>query len=132
MPPEFVEPASGLRARGFLIPIYLQISADERPDQPGPDRALMICQITAAHIAFASAYVPWIARRQAAQTRGRDQLALNNFNHPPGSLGVEHHVMQADCENLIRTDRAITLIAVNHVIQTSGRFVPELLIETLF
>ena len=39
---------------------------------------------------------------------------------------------QADGENLVRPHRSISAVAIHHVIETAGRFIPELRAESYF
>src|SRR5262245_20622332 len=104
MPAESGEPEPGLLNRGFFIPVYSQISADKRPDQPGPDRALMIGPVTGSHIARVPADKPRVVRRETPQAHGREQLSLDDFQYFPGPISVEHCVAKTDGEDLVRPD----------------------------
>src|SRR5262249_7668713 len=72
-----LHPVTDSLARGRVEFVDLQIRLEERPQQPWPDRALVIRRIARALVAFIAAEVTWICGRQRAKSHRGEQFALD-------------------------------------------------------
>ena len=64
--PQFRQPLLRLLSRLGRSPIHLEISSDERPYQPWPNRTLMVGTVAAQRVSFETAVILRVAGRQAA------------------------------------------------------------------
>src|SRR5207302_1150313 len=106
-------------------PIHPLPRAHERTDQPWPDRALMIGAVAVVRIAFVSPAILWIGGREAAQSVRRQQMLLDNAQDTFRLVIGDHRVSQTHGKYLVRTNGTIATIAVDYIVKTAGRFVPE-------
>src|SRR5947207_910459 len=106
-------------------PIRAQIGSH----QPGPDRSLMISRVTLPRITFVAAGVFGIGWRKAAQSAGREQVALNYAQNVLRPGFREHGIRKTDTKVLVRLVRSIRFGSVNYFVQTPCRSIPESLIE---
>src|SRR5207248_723778 len=89
---------------------------DERPQQPRPDRALMISRVARVCVAFITRAIALRLRRERAQSVGREQFALDRLDCAPRTLTSNKRMRQTDGENLIRPDRSIRHALIAHAI----------------
>ena len=66
----------------FVVRMNFQPGIDKRPDQPGPDRALMISAIARAQVAGVNRFVFRIVRRKRTQSDRREQFASARPRRP--------------------------------------------------
>ena len=85
----------------------------------------MIGPVAAALIAFVTAAISRVGRRKAAQTVGCQELAFDHLHHLCRLLRIEHGIRQADGENLIGAQAGIARLAVDHVVEAAGLWIPE-------
>src|SRR5262249_34242178 len=94
---------------------------DERPDQPGPDGALMVRAVALTDAAPVVRRVARLARSERAEPERRHQPRLDGVDDTPGTLAVEDLDGQtAHGEDLIGPDRR-----VDAVVQRACGSVPE-------
>src|SRR5712691_2424145 len=109
---------------------------DERSEQPRPHRALMIGPVPLKHTPFVPrgiAGLPWCQRTQAK--RG-PEASLDRFHDAAGLVALEEREREpADGEDLVRAQGRVRyaglMIAVDDIIEASGRFIPKSLAEAL-
>src|SRR5262245_22502114 len=111
--PQSIQPLLRLSARFGRSPVDFQIRRHERPNQPGPNSALMIRAITAEWVSFVTAAVLTVRRSKATQAVWRQQLALDRGDYSLRLFARKHAVVQADSENLVGPDGGIAIIAAN-------------------
>src|SRR6516225_7172129 len=104
---------------------------DEWPNQPGPDRTLMINRISCARIALIMWRVSGLTRREGPQTDRLKQKHLHCIDNPTRFFSRQQHERQsADSEDLVRSkcqiDHARLMVAVDHVGKVASMFIPEL------
>src|SRR5438477_7742883 len=62
-----------------IMRINFQPSVDEGPDQPGPNRTLMISAVARSEIATVNWFIIWIVGRERAQANWRHQFFLDDL-----------------------------------------------------
>src|SRR5215470_16515638 len=112
------------------IAVDVKPGFDERPNEPGPDRALMIGAVALAHAAFVMWNVSRLAGRERAQAERRPEARLDSGDDFRGPLAVEESDRQAaDGKDLIGAKRGIdgagTMIDVDDVVKTAVVLVPK-------
>src|SRR5437762_3222253 len=103
-------------------------------NQPGPDRTLMINRISCARAALIVRRVSRFAGSERAQTDRRKQKHFHRIDNPTRFLFRQQRERQpADGEDLVRPKCKINytrlMIAIDHVGQITGMFVPEFAFE---
>ena len=92
------------RAACLLVGIGPEPGVDERADQPGPHRPLVIGRVARPQIAEIARFVVRLAGRQRAQPdRGQEPLA-HRVDHRAPALLVEHRMVERDREDLVRAE----------------------------
>ena len=110
--------------------MHSQIRGDERAHQPGPDRALVIGAVAAPRAAFVAAAVAADRCGESVRRPRGEQLALDHRDARAAlSSRGSMRVRQADREDLVRADRGVARVAVDHIVEAAGRLVPEQLVE---
>ena len=95
------------RARPLFVRMKFQPGIDKRPDQPGPDRSLMIGGVARLQVAMVILFVIGIVRRKRAQPDRREQLAFDDLEHALPAFALQHRMIERDGEDLVRPDRGI-------------------------
>src|SRR5204862_416067 len=109
-----------------FVRVDLEPGVDERPDQPGPHRALVIGGIAGAQIAEIARLEIGFVWRQRAQSDRRQQLGLDRIDDFRPTLFVEHRTRQRNREDLVRPERCIiTVLAVDDVVEIAALVMPE-------
>src|SRR5262249_14779889 len=62
---------------------------DERADEPGPHRALVIGAVALAHAALVAWAIRGIARRERPQAHRREEVALDGADHRFGTIALD-------------------------------------------
>ena len=120
----------GLGQRLRRAAIHFEIRADERAEQPGPYCALVVSSIAAALSAFVARVIIRIARRERAQSIGRQQFSRNHLHHRTRLIVGQQSVHKAHGEDLVGTNGGVAPLSIDYVVQTAGRRVPEQVRET--
>src|SRR5581483_3109248 len=115
------------RLRASLM--HFHISRDVGADQPRPYGSLVICGVALDDAPLITRAIAGIARRQASQSQRSEQVALHHPDYTSLLLRRQHAMMQADRENLIQAYGRITMLTVDHIIETAGPRIPKLSIE---
>src|SRR4029077_16505710 len=84
-----------------IMRMNFQPSVDEWPDQPGPNRTLMISAVARSEIATVNWFIIWIVGREGAQANWRDQFFLDDFQDGFPMFSVEDGMIERDREQLI-------------------------------
>src|ERR1700683_3751052 len=83
----------------------------EWPEQPRPDRSLVISGIALGGVSLVDALVARIAGCQGPQADRRQQLARARLNHRPCTSRIEQFCSQRHCEDLIRAQACVHVSA---------------------
>src|SRR5437868_3984358 len=103
--------ASGI---GLRPAVDSYIRPDKRAQQPGPDCALMIGGVAAPLVSAIVRTIVGMAGTKGAQPEWSEQLALHHLENGAGALGSEHRMVQAERENLVRTNGSVGHAVVVH------------------
>src|SRR4051812_45556142 len=117
-----------------LAGMDLEPGIDERPDQPRPDRSLVVGAIARPQVAGIKRFVIRMFRRERTKTDRRDQLLFRDIDHRFPARRFEHRMVERDREQLVRPAGWIVrgpAVHVHHVIKMPAFFKPETLIERL-
>src|SRR4051812_6756693 len=90
-----------------VLRMDLDPGIDERPDQPTPDRPLMISRVARPQVAIILRLVIGMPWRQGAETERSKQTLPHHLNDRLPSGAVQHGMVQRNGENLIRTARRV-------------------------
>src|ERR1043165_4664247 len=106
---------------------------NERADEPGPDRALMIGRVARLQVAVVGRLELRVFGRERAQADGRQKLRARDFEHRLPARLVEHGMFEREREELVGTARgvflAVLLPALDNVVEVAALRVPEALVE---
>src|SRR5260221_10789096 len=107
---------------------------DKRPNEPGPDRALMIRAVALQYAAFVMRLVIRFAGRKRAQAHRRQQSFFNERDDLFRTLAFEQLKWQsAHGEDLIRTKRGVhftrAMVCVNYIVEAASFLVPKFVAE---
>src|SRR5712692_532997 len=130
VPAEAGEPLRRLLASLRGGTLHFERSGDEGPHEPRPDRALVIATGAAGCVACAAPAVLRVVWRQAAQAVWGEQIAFDRGNDALSACIRKHGVGKTDRENLIGAHRTVALSAVNDIVETASRLMPEHPIKT--
>src|SRR6185369_6449907 len=75
--------------------------------------------------------VLWVRRGKTAEAVRCQQMPFGRGKNAFRLFTRQHAVKEANCENLVGPYGLVATIAVDYVVETSCRFVPELLTKTL-
>src|SRR3989442_4541446 len=99
---------------------------DERPQQPAPDRALVIGHVAASLIPDVLSYVGRMVLSQAAQPVRRQEVTGTDIHDDPLPVRAEGTGRQRHHEDLIRPQgRIIPFLPVQHVTTSAQTIVPN-------
>ncbi len=102
------EAGPGLRLRCRRMAAHAQPRLDEWPDQPGPDRALVIGRIAFLWAAAVSRDVIGVLARQRTQAERRQQFRLDQIDNTARSRAIQHRIGQAaNRKDLVRADAVV-------------------------
>ena len=88
------------------------------PEQPGPDRSLVIAAIAIADAAVVVAAIFWVVRCQRPQTERGEQRLPALFEHAALHSRIERRGWQADGKELVRPHgRVAAFRSVDHIEQ---------------
>src|SRR5437868_3609867 len=107
---------------------------DAWPNEPGPDRALMIRAVALQHTAFVMRHVIRFTGRERTQADRCEQLFFDGGHDTFRRLAFEELKWQsANGEDLIRAERGVhftrAMVCVNHVVEAASFLVPEFVTE---
>ena len=114
--------------------MHFQPRVDERPDQPCPDRALMISAIARTKVSAVDRLIIGMFRRKRTKPDRREQFALGDVDHRFPTRFIQHRVIERDREELVRpAGRIIRAAAVDihHVIKMTTFLKPKSFVERL-
>ncbi len=97
----FWKPREKFTRRGSIVRMDFQPRVDERPDQPRPNRALMVGAIARAQIASVNRFVFRIVWRERAQTERREQFFFHNVDDRLPTFRIEDRMVNRDGQQLI-------------------------------
>ena len=122
----------GVRGR-FVVCFYFAPRIDERPDEPGPDCALMISGVARAQITVVGRLVIRVLRRKRTQAKRREQFALHDIHDGGPSRRREHGMIERDGEDLIGPAGGIVAAfkGVDHIKEVTAFFKPEAFVKRL-
>src|ERR1700731_4034446 len=116
-----------------ILRMKFEPGIDERSNQPGPNRALMISAVTRTQVAGVNRFVFGIVGRKRTQPHRRDQFLLHNIDNRRPSFLVEHGMIERDGEELIWPARSIVrslfAVAIDHVVKITTAREPEAIVE---
>src|SRR4029077_14333954 len=99
---------------GSIVRMNFQPRIDERPDQPGPNRALVIRTLSGTKVTAINRFVIWIVWRKRAQTDRREQFFLRNFENRFPMFCVENRMIEREGDQLIwPAGRIVCTAAIN-------------------
>ncbi len=81
--------------------------ADPRSDEPGPDRALVVREVSRAQVAEVLRAIVGVARRQGTQPERRRQARLHLLENTVPARRVEHGVRERHREDLVGAERRV-------------------------
>src|SRR5947209_19121277 len=120
------------RARA-VFRVDFEPRVNERADEPGPDRALVVGGVARLQVAVVGRLELRVVGRERAQADGRQELLPRDFEHRLPALAFEHRVFERDGEELVgpagRVVPALLLPALDHVVEVAATLVPEALVE---
>src|SRR5262249_38980985 len=127
-------PRARLAANPIGVAAHADPGVDERPGEPGPDRALMVSLVALFLTAAVIATILRVLRRERAQTHWRPELLFHGINQSSGVVAAEELIRQsAHGKDLIRPERGVvhaTLrIDVDDVVAPAHILTPEPLRE---
>src|SRR5205085_7966522 len=102
---------------------------DPRPEEPGPDGALMVGAVALRLTAFDAAAIAWIVRRERAQADRRHEFRFANAQDRFRAIALQQRKRKREREQLVRPDRRV--VGIDDIEQASGVCVPEALAEFL-
>ena len=105
----------------------LQVRLDERPHQPRPDRPLVIGR----RIRIVSALIGGVVRRERPQADRRQQFDADDLDNRPPPGRRQQAVRACDGKYLIGANGCVFAVGVDAIVEASGVFVPECLLEGL-
>ena len=115
---------------GAVLRIYFEPGVDERPNEPGPDGALVVGRIARTQVAEVFRFIIRMAGRQCAQSQGSQQFFARDPQHGFPSILLEDRVLEGDCEKLIRPAcRIVSMFAIDDVVEIVAIVVPKALVE---
>src|SRR5262245_57679224 len=127
-----LEPVKESARAVILTRIYSEPGVDERPDQPGPDRPLVISRVARAQVAVVRRPVIGMAWRERAQADRRQQPIGDHVEHGFPFVFVEDRILQRERQQLVRAaGLVVAALAVYDVEKVSAIGVPESAVERL-
>ena len=103
---------------------------DERADQPGPHRSLVIGGVAGAQVAEIPRFVIGLARGERAQSNRRYQLGMHRGNDRIPILPIEDRVLERNRENLVRSESGVvTIFTIDDIVEIAACRVPKAAIE---
>src|SRR5207302_9092895 len=84
-----------------IVRMNFEPSVDEWPDQPGPNRSLMIGAIARTQIARINWFVIGTVWRKCPQADRRNQFLLDNFHNRFPMSCIKHGMIERDGEQLV-------------------------------
>ena len=113
-------------------PVGLDERGDERAEQPGPNGALVVTGIALDGVAVAMRRDTRIARRQRSRPTVGEQFALASRQGAARADRAGPSCSRATSAiDLVGANGRIAVIAVDHVVEAAGIFVPEPRIKAL-
>ena len=97
------------------------------PEEPGPDRPLMVCPISLPNTPSVVRTVVAVGRREGPQSEGAKQVALTDGDNLLLRFRAEWAMGQAHRQYLIRTNGVVVAFrTVDYIKKTSRLFIDEL------
>src|SRR4051794_18299403 len=90
----------------------------------------MITGVPCPGIAAVARAVLFIFSREAAQSKRREQVLFESFDHTDCAFSREYRIRQTYSKDLIRPDGAVFVLAIHDVEQTPRTSVPEQIVKT--
>lgn len=87
--------------------MHFQPGIDERSDEPGPHRSLVVRRIARPQIAVVRRLVVGMVLGQRPQAEGREQLVSHDLDDTLPSRFVEDRIIERDREDLVRPEGGI-------------------------
>src|SRR5271154_3076373 len=113
-----------------IIGMQFEPSIDERTDEPGPNRALVVSGVAVAEIAVVFGLEVAFARTEGPKTKRCEQFGLHAFHDWRPLLFVEYREIERDGKDLIGAKlRIVTVFAVDDVVEIAAALVPEAFLE---
>src|SRR5437868_3773107 len=91
-----------LTRRRAIVRMNFQPRVDEWPDQPGPNRALVICAVARTQIARINWFVIGTVWRKCPQADRRNQFLFDNFDNRFPVFCIKYRMIERNGEELIR------------------------------
>src|SRR6266436_7039130 len=113
--------------RAPTVQVYKRL--EEGAHQPRPNSSLVVSRVPVVLIAGIPPPVVWVTRGQGTKTIRRKEMLLDDSNDPLRSFCGQHTVRQTDGKDLVRTDRRVAHIVVDHVVEVPTLFIPERPVE---
>src|SRR5262249_23677218 len=113
-----------------------QPGIDERPNQPGPDRTLMVRRVARTSIAVVTRLEFRVSRRERTKAHRRQQPISHRFDNWLPAFRRQHRVWQGNGENLIRPALGVnaagtSFFGVDDVIKITAVRIPKTVVEGL-
>src|SRR5258708_2023825 len=97
--------------------VHLLIRREKRPDQPGPNRSLMIGGVAFAGAALVMGHIPAVSRIQRAESEGGQQTFFDRRDNSGGPVRRDAFKRQADSKYLIGPQRFVAIFSINDIVE---------------
>src|SRR5271163_792075 len=113
--------------RGIAIAINAQMREHVRTEQPAPRGSLMVSAIARKRVSAVVALIPWLARRETAQSVRSEQLLRAHVDHAFLLFAGERADGKRNGKDLVGPQRTIRADArrIDQVVTAAARGIPE-------